>query len=225
MMIQLFFCYRIWVIKASALYLSIVIAFIAVIQAIGGMGGGIKAYVAANEVHDDIRTALMWLIGDALADLLIAGSMTFLLTQASKSNHRQTNDLVKRIVRLIIETNTLSASVAILGLILFAGAPGTNYFVCPTMILPGIYANTLLVTFNNRAFAAGGAISLTQNQTPSFAEAYPRPTAPMTFAANPNHVLVTTHKTSDMEGISLDRLERGSDVGKPVSGWNDSNDF
>ncbi|KAJ7770495.1 hypothetical protein B0H16DRAFT_1515657 [Mycena metata] len=226
LVIQLFFCYRIWIIKSAAVYLSIGIAVIALLQAIGGVGGGIKAYVAANEVHDPIRTALvyMWLIGDAVADLLIAGSMTFLLTQASKNNHRQTNDLVKRIVRLIIETNALSASVAILGLILFAGAPGTNYFVCPTMILPGIYANTLLVTFNNRAFVAGGPVTLTQNQSPSFAEAYPRPTAPMTFAANPNHVLVTTHKVSDAEGISLDRLERGSDIDKPVSGWNDRND-
>ncbi|KAJ7755373.1 hypothetical protein DFH07DRAFT_492788 [Mycena maculata] len=227
LIIQLFFCYRIWIIKSQALYLSIAIAFISVIQAIGGMGGGIKAYVEANEVHDQVRTALvyMWLIGDALADVMIAGSMTVLLTQASRQNHRQTNDLVKRIVRLIIETNALSATVAILGLILFAGVPGTNYFVCPTMILPGIYANTLLVTLNNRAFAQGGQLNVT-HQSPSFSENYPRapqPTAPMTFAPNPSPgVLVSTQKFSDAEGISLNRLEGSLD--KPISGWNDRTD-
>ncbi|KAJ7145336.1 hypothetical protein C8R43DRAFT_1012375 [Mycena crocata] len=226
LVIQLFFCYRIWIIKSQALYLSIGIAIISVLQAIGGLGGGIKAYASANSNHDNLRVVLvyMWLIGAALADVLIAVSMTYLLTQASRQSHRQSNDLVKRIVRLILETNALSASVAIVGLILFAGVPGTNWFVCPTMILPGIYANTLLVTFNNRAFAAGGGPQFSQ-QTPSYAEAYPRPVPPMTFAPNPNNrVLVTTHKVSDasrVDDISLNRLEAGTDD-KPVSGWNDS---
>lgn len=68
------------------------------------------------------------------------------------------------------------------------------------------YANTLLVTFNNRAFAAGGG-NLTQ-QTPSFADNYPRPIPPMTFATNPTsvNILRTTHKVSDAD-ISLNRLE------------------
>ncbi|KAJ7910613.1 hypothetical protein B0H13DRAFT_599752 [Mycena leptocephala] len=226
LMIQLFFCYRIWVIKKSALILSIVIAVISVVQAVGGLGGGIKAYVAANQVHDELRTILvyMWLIGDAVADVMIAIAMTVLLTQASRENHRQTNDLVKRIVRLIIETNALSASIAIVGLVLFAGVPGTNYFVCPTMILPGIYANTLLVTFNNRAFVNNGVGRNLTQQTPSFSETtYPRPTAPMTFAPNPNRVLVTTSKVTD--DISLNRLERGSSSDKPISGWNDQAEF
>ncbi|KAJ7484758.1 hypothetical protein FB451DRAFT_92131 [Mycena latifolia] len=230
MIIQLFFCYRIWVIKSSAIYLSIAIAIISVLQAIGGIGGGVKAYIAANQNHDEVRTVLvyMWLIGAALADVMIAGSMTFLLTQASAQNHRQTNDVVKRIVRLIVETNTLSAGVAILGLILFAGVPGTNYFVCPTMVLPGIYANTLLVTFNNRAFVQGLGTTQLSHHQPSFSEHYPRPSAvdrPMTFAPNPSRVLVTTQKISDaprVEDISLNRLEQGSVHDKPVSGWNDS---
>ncbi|KAK7046665.1 hypothetical protein R3P38DRAFT_79558 [Favolaschia claudopus] len=222
--IQLFFAYRIWIIKKSALPLSIVIAVVSIIQAIGGMGGGIKAYVAANQDHDELRTVLvyMWLIGDAVADLMIAATMTVLLTRASMNSQRQSNDIVKRIVRLIIETNALSASVALIGLILFAGVPGTNYFVCPTQILPGIYANTLLVTFNNRAFANNGR-NLSQ-QAASFAEPnYPRPIAPMTFAPNPNRVLVTTQKVTDMDtsDISLNRLERGPSSDKPLSAWND----
>ncbi|KAJ7136011.1 hypothetical protein C8R44DRAFT_976737 [Mycena epipterygia] len=228
LIIQLFFCYRIWIIKSTALYLSIAIAFISVIQAIGGLGGGIKAYVAANQDHDEVRTVLvyMWLIGDALADVMIAGSMTFLLTQASHQNHRQTNDFVKRIVRLIVETNAFSAGVAILGLILFAGVPGTNYFVCPTMVLPGIYANTLLVTFNNRAFQ-GGVAQLT-HQSPSFSDNnYPRPSMamtavpPMTFAPNPNpsRVLVTTHVEQARSSVSDKQASNWNN--KQVSGWND----
>jgi hypothetical protein len=74
--------------------------------------------------------------------------MTHLLTQASEP---QTQDIIRGVVRLLIETNTFSASVAIIGLALLAGVPNTNYWICPSMILPGIYANTLLVLLNNRA--------------------------------------------------------------------------
>jgi K+/H+ antiporter YhaU regulatory subunit KhtT len=61
--------------------------------------------------------------------------MTYLLTKASRQQHKQTNDIVKRIVRLTIETNTASTIVAIVSLILFFGTPNTTYFICPTMVL------------------------------------------------------------------------------------------
>ncbi|KAJ6505819.1 hypothetical protein C8R47DRAFT_1037769 [Mycena vitilis] len=150
LVVQLFFCYRISVFRSSATWLSYVIAVISFVQAAGGIGGGVKAFIASNEQHDQARTILvyMWLVGDAVADILIAVTMTYLLTQAAEP---ETRDIVRGVVRLIVETNTFSASVAIIGLALFAGMPGTDYFICPTMILPGIYANTLLVLLNNRA--------------------------------------------------------------------------
>lgn len=62
------------------------------------------------------------------------------------------------------------------------------------------------MTFNNRAFVNNGVGRNLTQQTPSFSETtYPRPTAPMTFAPNPNRVLVTTSKVTD--DISLNRLE------------------
>ncbi|KAF7345761.1 hypothetical protein MVEN_01596600 [Mycena venus] len=148
--VQLFFCYRISVFRSGAIWWSGLIAAISLLQAAGGMGGGIKAFIASNEQHDHVRTVLvyMWLVGDAVADVMIAATMSYLLMQASE---QQTRSIVRGVVRLIIETNTFSASVAIIGLALFAGMPGTDYFICPTMILPGIYANTLLVLLNNRA--------------------------------------------------------------------------
>ncbi|KAJ7839552.1 hypothetical protein B0H14DRAFT_695009 [Mycena olivaceomarginata] len=157
LVVQLFFCYRIYIIKREALPLSIFIALVSLLQAAGGIGGGISAYLSANEVHDHNRIIFVyiWLIGDVIADVFIAGTMTYLLTKASRQQHKQTNDIVKRIVRLTIETNTASTIVAIVSLILFFGTPNTTYFICPTMVLAKLYANTLLVTFNNRAFIHG----------------------------------------------------------------------
>ncbi|KAJ6620981.1 hypothetical protein B0H10DRAFT_1031632 [Mycena sp. CBHHK59/15] len=150
LVVQLFFCYRISVFRSGAVWWSALIALVSFMQAAGGIGGGIKAYIAANEQHDHTRTVLvyLWLVGDAVADLMIAVTMTHLLAKASEP---KTQDIVRGVVRLIIETNTFSASVAIIGLVLFAGLPTADYFICPTLILPGIYANTLLVLLNNRA--------------------------------------------------------------------------
>ncbi|KAF7327343.1 hypothetical protein MKEN_00311900 [Mycena kentingensis (nom. inval.)] len=152
LVVQLFFCYRITVFRANSwtLWWACAIAAVSFMQAAGGMGGGLKSYIAANQDHDKARTILvyMWLVGSAVADVAIAVTMTYLLSQASEP---QTRDIVHGVIQLIIETNSFSASVAIIGLVLFAGLPTTNYFICPTMVLPGIYANTLLVLLNNRA--------------------------------------------------------------------------
>ncbi|KAJ7640082.1 hypothetical protein DFH06DRAFT_630834 [Mycena polygramma] len=109
--VQLFFCYRISVFRSSATWLSYVIAVISLVQAAGGIGGGVKAFVASNEQHDQARTILvyMWLVGDAVADILIAVTMTYLLTQASEP---ETRDIVRGVVRLIVETNSFSGACA-----------------------------------------------------------------------------------------------------------------
>ncbi|KAJ6467471.1 hypothetical protein DFH09DRAFT_1381453 [Mycena vulgaris] len=159
--VQVFFSYRIYIIQRRAIWFCVAIAFLSLLQVVGGIGGGISSYVSQNVVHDPKRTGFvyLWLIGDALADILIAGTMTFLLTTAKlpEQNYSQTNDIVRRIVRLVIETNTVSTVVAVLSLLLFAGAPNTTYFICPTMVLAKLYSNTLLVTFNNRTFVRNAA--------------------------------------------------------------------
>ncbi|KAJ7755348.1 hypothetical protein DFH07DRAFT_920574 [Mycena maculata] len=154
LVVQWFFCYRIYIIKREALYFSIFIATISMMQAAGGVGGGISSWLSDNEVHDHNRIIFvyLWLVGDAVADILIAGAMSYLLMSASRQQHKQTNDIVKRIVRVTVETNALSMLVAVISLALFYGIPNTTFFVCPTMVLAKLYANTLLVTFNNRAF-------------------------------------------------------------------------
>ncbi|KAJ7719330.1 hypothetical protein B0H14DRAFT_3629271 [Mycena olivaceomarginata] len=104
--VQLFFCYRISVFRSSAMWWSFLIAAISFLQAAGGMGGGIIAFIASNEQHDRVRTLLvyMWLVGDAVADLMIAVTMTYLASEP------QTQSIVRGVIRLIIETNTFSGA-------------------------------------------------------------------------------------------------------------------
>jgi hypothetical protein len=130
------------------------------LQAAGGMGSGIITYLVDNDRHDHNRTVFVytWLIGDVVADVLIATIMTYLvcgiflspavmitdlyfqLLRATHKQQNQTSDIVKRIVRLTIETNTLSSVVAIVSLILIFRAPNTTYFICPTIVLSKLCA-------------------------------------------------------------------------------------
>jgi len=156
--VQMFFCYRIWVIKRQAWWLSCFIAAIALVGLIGGFVGGVEALVIDNISEGRSSEAAfvwMWLIGGALTDVIIAVVMVYLLLQAGNMSHRRSANIVIRLVRMTVETNTLTASMALLGIILFAGIPNTTYFIGPTIILGKLYSNTLLLTFNNRAFMQG----------------------------------------------------------------------
>ncbi|KAJ7272155.1 hypothetical protein C8J57DRAFT_1317979 [Mycena rebaudengoi] len=148
--VQLFFAYRISMFR-QAVWFSGVVAVISITQAAGGIGAGTTLYLAdSGRVELLARNVFfihMWLIGSAVADILIAGAMTYLLLNTAEPG---THHIVKRVVRLIVETNSLTASVAIVGAFLFAFSKST-YFLCPTSILPEIYANTLLLVLNNRA--------------------------------------------------------------------------
>ncbi|KAJ6609049.1 hypothetical protein B0H10DRAFT_1814445, partial [Mycena sp. CBHHK59/15] len=159
LVVQVFFCYRIYIIRNTSLYLCIFIALVSqtlrmCTTTIEPFSFMYVQFIALCQVLTSCSQ--MWLIGDAIADILISVVMSYFLLKASHNQHRQTNDIVKRIVRLTIETNSLSTVVAILSLILFYGIPNTTYFIAPTMVLAKLYANTLLVTFNNRAFIRAG---------------------------------------------------------------------
>ncbi|KAF7361138.1 hypothetical protein MSAN_01145600 [Mycena sanguinolenta] len=129
--------------------LALLTCLLALAQCAGGMGAGVISYMDGNTVHDDTRTVFvyLWLIGSATVNLLISGTMTCLLLAAETAER----GIVKSAVRMVIETNIWTAIAALLGLLLYVACPNTTYWICPMMILPGIYANTLLISLNNRS--------------------------------------------------------------------------
>ncbi|KAF7358836.1 hypothetical protein MSAN_01223200 [Mycena sanguinolenta] len=162
MIVHLFFCFRIFVIRRTIWPVCILIALISLARFVGGLGSGALAYVEQFKIHsfsandlvslEDRQHATLiylWLISGPIADVLIAVTMTTLILRTDM--HSATRDVAKDIVRLILETNTFSAAVGLLALFLFVGLPRTTYCSCPGIILPGIYANSLLATLNNRA--------------------------------------------------------------------------
>ncbi|KAJ6452245.1 hypothetical protein C8R45DRAFT_1223575 [Mycena sanguinolenta] len=148
MLVHLFFACRIFVIRRAAWPFVLLTCLLALAQCAGGMGAGIISYMDGNAVHDNTRTIFvyLWLIGSATVNILIAGIMTCLLLAAETEER----GILKCTVRMVIETNTWTAISALLGLLLYVACPNTTYWVCPMLILPGIYANTLMVSLNSR---------------------------------------------------------------------------
>ncbi|KAJ7627021.1 hypothetical protein FB45DRAFT_684036, partial [Roridomyces roridus] len=91
----------------------------------------------------------IWLSVSAFTDVVIAAFMTFYL-HSYDPQFRQTRVVVSKLVRLIIETGSLTAFMAVTALILFVAFPGRVYYAPSIAIMPLLYANTILVVLNSR---------------------------------------------------------------------------
>ncbi|KAH9032050.1 hypothetical protein EDB85DRAFT_2238161 [Lactarius pseudohatsudake] len=146
--VQGYFCYRIWMLNKRSLWICLVIAISAVTQVVAAIWLGTTSLIAGKYVVSNTGVYL-WSIPSALADILIAVAMTLLLRVAS-SNF--SSFVLIRVVRLTIETNTLTASLAITILVLYAAFPGELYYMYLTKVIGKVYSNTLLVSLNNRIY-------------------------------------------------------------------------
>ncbi|KAH9849923.1 hypothetical protein C2E23DRAFT_736374 [Lenzites betulinus] len=150
--VQGYFCWRIWAFSCSKM-LAGTIMFFAFSQMCAGVAGGIMLHtVSPNAARFSADTPLLtaWLVCAALVDVAIAACMSYYLLRA-KSGLKASDDLVNRLVRFIIETGTLTATVAIFDAIAFTVIPNTLVYECPALVLAKVYANTLLASLNNRA--------------------------------------------------------------------------
>lgn len=152
---QSYFCWRIYQLGGGPwCKLAYFLLLIAFTQMAAGFATGIRAMVINNSeviriLSSQVVETAIWLGGSALVDVLIAISMTILLAR-SRTNMPHTDDVIGKLIRSVIETNALTAGVAVLTLILFIAFPKDNYFLCPPYILSKLYSNTVLAILNNR---------------------------------------------------------------------------
>ncbi|KAF9442074.1 hypothetical protein P691DRAFT_765606 [Macrolepiota fuliginosa MF-IS2] len=118
---------------------TLIIALTACGQAVGGFGIGIVNQQLGSIGNWNEKSnifTIMWSVSSAVADTLIACSMTYLLLSSKPFNspgRRPT--MMTRLIRLIIETNAASALVAMAVLLCTIipsiAPPKTSYFLCP----------------------------------------------------------------------------------------------
>ncbi|KAN0128020.1 hypothetical protein V8E53_014197, partial [Lactarius tabidus] len=147
--VQGYFCYRIWVLNNKRLsWMCWIIAVCTLTQSAAVTWLGAEARVAEKYVTSKIAIYL-WSIPSALADILIAVAMTLQLRRATGNF---TSFVLVRVVRLTVETNTLTAASVITILVLYAAFPNEVYYVYLAEIIGKLYSNTLLVSLNNRIY-------------------------------------------------------------------------
>ncbi|KAF8981702.1 hypothetical protein BDQ17DRAFT_850881 [Cyathus striatus] len=169
--VQSWFCYRIWILCGKRyVWWSGLIFLISATQACAAIAGGAKGHIQGHfsQAHDFMELIYMWFVGSATADILIAGTMAYLLLQARAKDNSPLDGILIKLVTLVMETNALTASFALLSLTIFLAAPKTNWFTCPIMIIGKLYSNTLLVSFNNRSFLRVGKNPASMNINLSF---------------------------------------------------------
>ncbi|KAG7097842.1 hypothetical protein E1B28_005157 [Marasmius oreades] len=154
-LVQTFFAYRIFLLSKSKL-LTGVIVLISLMQ----LGGAIATAALDETVsvltkfRGNFISACFWLAGSAVCDIVIAVSMTYVLSRYDVS-FGDTRNLVRRVIRLTMETGSLTATIATLDLILFLSS-NSLYHVTPALTLAKLYSNSMMVIFNSRVEIAGG---------------------------------------------------------------------
>ncbi|KAI0748587.1 hypothetical protein C8Q80DRAFT_1172658 [Daedaleopsis nitida] len=149
--VQCYFSWRIYILSTSAI-LSGIICLIAFAQGCAAIATGIMSRLVNDNAHLQEKTltsSVVWLVGSALCDILIALCMLYFLSRGKGGTVPAV--LLSRLIHLTVETGILTASVACLDLILFVAVKHSNLHMTPALILTKVYTNTLLMLINNRA--------------------------------------------------------------------------
>ncbi|KAK0483070.1 hypothetical protein EDD18DRAFT_1084260 [Armillaria luteobubalina] len=161
---QGFYAYRIFILSRS----RIVVAFITFVSLIGFVAAIIagvctfqEKYTDAHDQRVDISIGILY-AGYALCDIAIAICMTYYLMR-SKPDLHCTQILVTKLIRLIIETGSLTAATALVIPILYFLFPQRTFYMTPALIVSKLYANTIYMVLNSRIRIMGGCDTYTSS--------------------------------------------------------------
>jgi len=153
--VQTFFAWRIYKLSSSRIIPGGII-LLSLVQATAGivLGAKLKNVSSTADVSSSrsvVITMLIWIIGSVVVDVVIATVMMIMMLKR-KTGVAHTDMMINRIIRLVVETGTLTATFAILTLVLCLAVPGTLYYETVIYVLTKLYANTFLTNLVNRAF-------------------------------------------------------------------------
>ncbi|KAK0223758.1 hypothetical protein IW262DRAFT_1458791 [Armillaria fumosa] len=149
---QVFYAYRIFVLSEPRI-IPIFIICVSLTGSVAAMTTGIYSFQAGDLTKTNNRktqiAAGIWCGAAALCDILIAVCMTYYLMRSAINFHR-TRMLVTKIIRLTIETGSVTAVAALLSFILYIATPHQTFYITPALLLPKLYANTVYMVLNSR---------------------------------------------------------------------------
>ncbi|KAH9919609.1 uncharacterized protein B0H18DRAFT_1106566 [Fomitopsis serialis] len=200
--VQCFFAWRIYKLSSSRV-LGGGIVLICLTQSIGGIMTGVKLK-ESRSIGDVLGstsgriTIGIWVGGTVIVDVVIAVSMTILMLKM-KTGIINTNQMIDKLVRLTVETGTLTASVAVVGVALALAYPEQSYYMPAIYNEAKLYANSLVAHLLNRAYLSHAPAATTGSRVWTSVAFAPRMTAPDSENSS------SDNKPSDREVQVVDR--------------------
>ncbi|KZT71187.1 hypothetical protein DAEQUDRAFT_141461 [Daedalea quercina L-15889] len=158
MIAQGFFAWRICMLSKSTRLVGGIVV-LALAQAVCGFLVGVKLHNGQSSAQflsgkAALIVTSMWMAGSAFVDILIAIIMTIQMLKR-KTGITATDRIINKIIRLVVETGSLTASVATVGLVLAIVAPNAAYYQPAIYAMTKLYSNTFLTNLTSRFFLLG----------------------------------------------------------------------
>ncbi|KAI0687611.1 hypothetical protein BC835DRAFT_1419806 [Cytidiella melzeri] len=149
--VQTFYAWRIYKLANWRVLPAIIVA-IALMQCICAITITVvtPSLQFVSELHIYDRRTIVWLGGAVAADIIIAVSMLYLLLSARSDKFKETQRIINRLIRLTVETGVMTATCALMELIMFQALPTTDLHLFFVSILAKVYSNALMVSLNSR---------------------------------------------------------------------------
>ncbi|KAF5349222.1 hypothetical protein D9756_009337 [Leucocoprinus leucothites] len=157
--VQLVYCWRLWVLGGWKI-LPAVAATLALVSCISGMFIGLIDQIEGHQPPHASPVEVLWLFASAITDILIACSMGYLRPRCLKVLKyrreivtRTTMVMVKRVLILMLETNALTAALAIALVtveFLVVSLHGTRLYIVFGYTIGKMYSNSFMVLLNQR---------------------------------------------------------------------------
>ncbi|KAK0236468.1 hypothetical protein EDD85DRAFT_744777, partial [Armillaria nabsnona] len=133
---QVFYAYRIFAVSKSQI-IPIFVICISLMSSVAAVITGIYSFQVGDLTKmNNQKTYITAGVSSALCDILIAVCMTYYT--------------ITKIIRLMIETGTITAVVTLLTFILFIVFPHQTFHMAPALLMPKLYPNAVYMVLNSQ---------------------------------------------------------------------------
>ncbi|KAE9398521.1 hypothetical protein BT96DRAFT_724565 [Gymnopus androsaceus JB14] len=161
-LVQLFFCFRLWVISATAYIKPIRIALVSLVLALSilhcGSGCAIAVqgynHVEFAKLNPGSKFALVWSLSTASGmafDTILTIALTSSLYRA-RSGIKKSNHVINLIIIATVNTNLITTLLSLALLVTFLAFPSAQFYGGIAFVLPRSYMNCFLATLNYRDY-------------------------------------------------------------------------
>jgi len=147
---QVFFLERCYSATKNKIVLVVVGAAIATSLGFGIASSiGFQRIRLLSKVLDIPIPIIGWLTATAVLDVAISAILIYALMRV-KTPFRKTEAVITKIIRVTMETSSITASIAIINLVLYLALPNAAYHLLPQLIMGKMYAISVMVTLSSR---------------------------------------------------------------------------